>query len=159
MKYAKVLWAVLLVCFASVTWAQLPPVTNGTCNVNQMTYLTSSQSVKTPITQTFVNLADLHDVNVYLTEGQCVKIELSLVFSTTGPGEIELQAMFDDSPDIVVPSSIRVLGGIPAYRTFTFVVPVETGLGPGGHHIDIQVRGNSCGSLVTTKRMLTILHN
>jgi hypothetical protein len=148
----------------SAAFAQLPDVTTGTCSVPRMSYVTSSATATTPISPTFVDLRDMfvgfEIAEDQSAEGQCVKIEFSFVLSAPSPGGIEINALFDASPGLTVPDGIQMPPGLSVgYHSFTFIVPVETGLGPGGHQVEIQVRGNGGGTLATRKRSLVVHHN
>jgi hypothetical protein len=95
-----------------------------------------------------------------VTEGQCVRSEFSVVIGAPAADNIEIRALFDDNPAVTAPDSVEILPWLPiGYRVFTFIVPIESGLGPGGHNVQIQVRGKHAGSLVTLKRSLIVYHN
>lgn len=141
---------------ATTTLAQLPSFITGTTTINQMDYLASTDLATTPISPTFANLADVHDLNFVLNQDGCVKIEVSFVLDTLSVGQFELRAVYDDSPDVTVPSKVKIGPALPSgYHTFTFFVQS----GAGYHHIDVQVRGRSAGSIVTENRSLVVLHN
>lgn len=154
--------AVTMILSLSTAFAQLPAVTSGTCNVTKMSYVTSRDSAETSISSTFVDLPDMvlfFDV----AEGQCVKIEFSTLFGPETVGNIEIRAQFDQIPEastVTVPDQVQITAAPVGYHIFTFIVPIESGLGPGNHNVRIQIRGSDTGSVVATKkRSLTVLHN
>ena len=140
--------------------AQLPPVTTGTCSITKMSYVTSRDTASTSTSSTaFTALPDMH-VYFDVAEGQCVKIEFSMVLSSQTPQFLDVRVLFDAITEPVAPASIRV-AAIPfsQYQVFTFLVPIESGLGPGNHNVQIEVKSSAGGPISTSKRKLTVLHN
>jgi len=124
-----------------------------------MSYVTSSATDVTPITSSFVDLPDMQ-LGFTVDEGQCVKIEFSVLLAGPPSSKIEIRALFDSNPGVTLPEGIEVSPTVePQYYVFSFLVPVESGLGPGGHNVDMQIRANTVGSVVTKNRSLTVLHN
>jgi len=160
LKFGGLVLIIVTSLHFSAAFAQLPEVTMGTCNVTKISYVTSSASTTTRITTNFVTLPDMR-IYFDVTEGQCVRSEFSVVLGGPAADNIQIRALFDDNPAVTAPDSVEILPWLPiGYRVFTFIVPIESGLGPGGNHnVQIQVRGNHGGSLVTLKRSLIVYHN
>ena len=97
--------------------------------------------------------------------GECVTIEFSLAVSAPSTKGLFIRAVFDENPDLIMlPQQVQIQT-VPdstskgIYESVSFVLAVENGLGPSGHNVTIQWKGENAATVRSSKRTLIVRHN
>jgi hypothetical protein len=142
----------------SNAWAQT--TVTGSFDANKISYVAADATVKSFVGQTY---ADVPDMVVYfeVTEGQAVKVDFSASIAAQSEGPLLLTMVFDENPSLLIaPTTITIRPKDKlAHYTVTFLLPLENGLGPGGHNVRIQWRSSDGESVVSAHRTLVVQHN
>jgi hypothetical protein len=79
-------------------------------------------------------------VGFEVAEGQAIKVDFSASLSTQSEYPLQIRMLFDENPSLLIaPARITILPKEKlTHYSATFLLPVENGLGPGGHNVRIQ---------------------
>jgi len=142
----------------SNAWAQT--TVTGSFDANRISYVAADATVKSFVGQAY---ADVPDMVVYfeVTEGQAVKVDFSASIAAQSEDPLLVRMVFDENHSLLIAPTkitIRPKDKLTHY-TVTFLLPLENGLGPGGHNVRIQWRSSDGESVVSAHRTLVVQHN
>ena len=142
----------------SNAWAQT--TVTGSFDANRISYVAADGTVKSFVGQAY---ADVPDMVVYfeVTENQAVKVDFSASIAAQSEDPLLVRMVFDENPSLLIAPTkitIRPKDKLTHY-TVTFLLPLENGLGPGGHNVRIQWRSSDGESVVSAHRTLVVQHN
>lgn len=139
--------------------AQSTAVT-GTFDANKLSYVAAHDAAKSLVTQSY---ADVPDMLVWfdVTQGQAVKVDFSAAIAGQDENALTLRMVFDENPGLLMEPAKVTFHPTSKLDLFsaTFLLPLENGLGPGGHNVRIQWRAQSTSQVVSTHRTLIVQHN
>jgi|SRR5580692_368243 hypothetical protein len=136
------------------------PAFTGTCDISQISYIATGAATRTVVSNTFTDLpGTVLFFNV--TNGGCLKIELSTSLVSQEQGPLLLRVVFDQNPKvIIVPGEIRVHASSKhSYLGVTFILPLQDGLEAGNHNVRVQWRSPQARAVVSSKTVVVIHHN
>lgn len=156
MQLAGVIAAVVV---GSSALAQSPAVT-GTFDADKISYTAADEAAKSLVTQGY---ADVPNMVVWfeVTQGQAVKVDFSAAIAAQDGNPLTLRMVFDENPSLLIePAKVTLIPTTKSkFVSLTFLLPVENGLGPGGHNVRIQWRAQNMSQVVSTHRTLVVQHN
>jgi len=142
----------------SNSWAQT--TVTGSFDANRISYVAADATVKSLVAQTYT---DVPDMVVYfeVAGGQAVKVDFSASIAAQSEDPLLLRMVFDENPSLLIaPTKITIRPKEKLmHYTATFLLPLENGLGPGGHNVRIQWRSSDGRSVVSAHRTLAVQHN
>jgi hypothetical protein len=135
-------------------------VYTGTCDVSQISY-TATNAVSTTVLSTTFTYVPNTVVNFTVGVGECLKIEFSTSIVSPPKQPLIFRALFDTSASVVVvPGQIRLNpASQDSHFTASFILPLEDGLGPGGHNVKIQWQSPQSGAVVASGTSVIVHHN
>jgi hypothetical protein len=142
----------------SNAWAQT--TVTGSFDTNRISYAAGDETVKSLVAQAYTDVPDML-VWFEVAEGQAVKVDFSASISAQSEDPLLVRMVFDENPSLlIVPAKITIRPKEKlTHYTATFLLPVENGLGPGGHNVRIQWRSSDGRSVVSAHRTLVVQHN
>jgi hypothetical protein len=155
MQLATIMIALVI---GSNSWAQT--TVTGSFDASKISYVAADATLKSFVGQAY---ADVPDMVVYfdVAEGQAVKVDFSASIASQAEDPLLLRMVFDENPSLLIAPSkitIRPKDRLNHYSV-TFLLPLENGLGPGGHNVRIQWRSSDGESVVSAHRTLVVQHN
>ena len=156
MRLAGLIVAVLI---GSNALAQSTAVT-GTFDANKISYIAADEAAKSLVTQNYADVPDML-VGFEVTQGQAVKVDFSAAIAGQDENPLTLRMVFDENPSLLIEPAKVTLRPTTKSTLFsaTFLLPLENGLGPGGHQVRIQWRAQNTSQVVSTHRLLVVQHN
>jgi hypothetical protein len=132
----------------------------GSFDATRISYAAGDGIVKSFVAQAYTDVPDML-VWFEVAEGQAVKVDFSASLSTQSEDPLQIRMVFDENPSLLIaPARITILPKEKlTHYSATFLLPVENGLGPGGHNVRIQWRSQIGRSLVSAHRTLVVQHN
>jgi hypothetical protein len=132
----------------------------GTFDANKISYVAADDAAKSLVTQSY---SDVPDMLVWfeVIQGQAVKVDFSAAIAGQNENALTLRMVFDENPGLVIEPAKVTLRPTSKLDLFcaTFLLPLENGLGPGGHNVRIHWRAQSTSQVVSTHRTLVVQHN
>jgi hypothetical protein len=156
MQLATVIVALAMGSSASAQSAAL----TGSFDANRISYVAADETAKSLVTRAY---ADVPDMVVFfeVAQGQAVKVDFSASIAAQSGDPLSLRMVFDENPSLLIAPAkvtIRPTAELMHYSA-AFLLPVENGLGPGGHNVRIQWRSSDGSRVVSTHRTLVVQHN
>ena len=136
------------------------PVFTGTCDINQISYTATDSSSDTAVSRTFSDVP--HTIsNFVVNVGGCARIDFSASIASESQEPLIFRVLLDQNTGVeIVPGEIR-FDPASGDRHFSasFILPLEDGLGAGGHNVRIQWRSPEPRTVRISQTSVVTYHN
>jgi hypothetical protein len=135
-------------------------VFTGSFDANRISYVAADEPTKSLVTKAYTDVPDMV-VFFEVAQGQAVEVNFSASVAAQSENPVLLRMVFDENPSLIImPATITIRPKTKlTHYSSTFLLPLENGLGPGGHNVRIQWRTPDGGSVVSAHSTLVVRHN